>query len=68
MKTLACYRVQARSPQLKSRECKGTLTRMYFTRHHADQMARALTLNGMETTVDAISLPDDALTRLTVSP
>ncbi len=44
----------------------GSLTRMYHTEYHAEQLARALRLNGMTVTVDTVRLPDDALTRLTV--
>ena len=38
--------------------------RHYATEHHANQMARALRLNGMLVEVREISLPRDALTRL----
>jgi hypothetical protein len=40
---------------------------MYRTEHHAEQMARALELNGLRAAVDQVQLPDDALTALTVS-
>lgn len=42
----------------------GTFTRLYLTEHHANQMARALILNGMSVTITETTLPDDALTRL----
>jgi hypothetical protein len=44
----------------------GTLTRLYYAEHHAEQLARALRLHGLEPVVDTIQLPDDPLTRLTV--
>ena len=56
-KNLTVYRVRA-----------GSLTRFYHTAHHAQQLARALELNGMSVTVDQVRLPDDPLTHLTVSP
>lgn len=60
-RTLQAYRVTA-----------GTLTRHYFTEHHAEQLARALRmhppLKGVAVTVTPVRLPDDALTRLSVSP
>ena len=68
MDTLTVWTVTAQSPQLQSSECRGQLKRMYFTEHHADQLARALTLNGMAVKIEKTSLPYDALTRLTVSP
>lgn len=55
MRTVLTWRVKA-----------GTLTCFYFTEYHAEQMARALRLHGMEVTVDTVRLPDDALTRLVV--
>ena len=45
----------------------GKLVRDYFTEHHAEQMARALTLNGMSPVIESHYLKDDALTRITVS-
>ena len=55
MKQVTVYRVRA-----------GTLTRYYYTQHHADQLARALSLHGMTPTVEAVKLPNDPLTRLSV--
>ena len=43
----------------------GRLTRDYFSQHHADQFARAMRLNGVKPV--AVQLPNDALTRVTVS-
>lgn len=47
----------------------GTFERDYCTEHHAWQMARALQmhdpLKDMHVTVEAIRVPDDALSRLT---
>jgi hypothetical protein len=54
-RTITTYRVRA-----------GSLTRMYYTEYHADQMARALRLNGMTVAIDTVRLPNDALTALTV--
>ena len=45
----------------------GSLTRLYYTAHHAEQLERALTLHGMQVKVDQVKLPNDPLTRLTVS-
>jgi len=56
MKQVTVYRVRA-----------GSVTRMYRTEHHAEQMARALELNGLRAAIDQVQLPDDALTALTVS-
>jgi|HubBroStandDraft_1064217.scaffolds.fasta_scaffold1163650_2 hypothetical protein len=54
-KQVTVYRVRA-----------GSLTRMYFTEYHAEQMARALRLHGMTVSIDTVQLPNDALTRMTV--
>lgn len=58
MKSLTVYRVTA-----------GSFERDYATEHHAEQMARALRLHGplagVTVTVEALRMPDDALTRLT---
>lgn len=57
-KHLTVYRVTA-----------GSFERDYETEHHAEQMARALRLHaplsGVPVTVEALRMPDDALTRLT---
>lgn len=53
---MAVYRVAA-----------GSLVRYYATEYHAQQLARALELHGLAPEVSAARLPDDALTRLTVS-
>lgn len=45
----------------------GSLTRHYFTEHHAEQMAAALRANGMLVEVTQGWLKDDALTRLAVA-
>jgi hypothetical protein len=45
----------------------GSLTRLYFTEYHAEQMARALRGNGMTVDVDMISVPDDAVTGMTIT-
>jgi hypothetical protein len=45
----------------------GSLTRLYFTEYHADQMARALRGAGKVVEVDTISVPDDAVTGMTVT-
>lgn len=45
----------------------GRFVRHYFTEHHAEQMARALRLQGMTVTIDSGYLKDDPLTRLAVS-
>lgn len=54
------------------RVAAGTFTADYFTEYHAEQVARALRLHGpladVAVTVEAIRLPDDPLTRLTVRP
>ena len=42
----------------------GKFKRHYGSEHHAEQMARALRLNGMAVTVRQISLRNDPLTRL----
>ncbi len=42
----------------------GSFVRHYATAHHAEQMARALRLNGMDVTVTTIEFPTDPLTRL----
>lgn len=42
----------------------GKFVRHYATEHHAEQMARALKLNGMLVEVTRGTLPSDALTRL----
>ncbi len=42
----------------------GGFERHYATEYHAEQMARALRLNGMEVTVSPTKLPADPLTRL----
>ena len=55
MKTITVFRIKA-----------GSITRMYATEHHAEQMARALRLNGLEPLIDVVRLPNDPLTRLTV--
>lgn len=56
MSGITVYRVRA-----------GSLTRLYAAKHHAEQLARALRLNGMAAvTVDTVRLPNDPLTRLTV--
>ena len=55
MSGITVYRVRA-----------GSLTRLYAAEHHAEQLARALRLNGMAVTVDTVRLPNDPLTRLTV--
>lgn len=56
-RTVTVYRVTA-----------GTFSRDYFTEYHAEGMARALRmhppLRDVPVTVEAIRLPDDALTRL----
>lgn len=54
-KSLTVFRVTA-----------GSLQRLYFTEYHADQMARALRSHGLTVTLDTVSVPDDALTRLAV--
>jgi hypothetical protein len=46
----------------------GTFRRFYFTEYHAEQMARALRLHGMDPKIERVNLPADPLTRLTVSP
>jgi hypothetical protein len=46
----------------------GSLTRLYYTSYHAEQMGRALTLRGMDVTIDTVKLRNDPLTRLMVSP
>ena len=57
-----------RKQQLTAWEVRaGNLVRHYFTEYHAEQMARALRLNGMSVTIDVIKLPNDPLTRLVVS-
>jgi hypothetical protein len=47
----------------------GTFMRDCASEHHADQLARALRLHGplrgVPVTVEAIRVPDDALTRMT---
>ena len=55
-KKVTAYRVTA-----------GSLQRMYYTPYHAEQMARALRLNGMKPVIDTLTLVNDPLTRLTVS-
>lgn len=55
-KQITTYRVRA-----------GSLTRFYFTEYHAEQMARALRLNGMNPVIEQVKLPNDALTRLSVA-
>ena len=45
----------------------GQFVRHYATERHAEQMARALKLNGMLVTVKRGTLPNDALTRLVLS-
>lgn len=45
----------------------GSLTRHYYTRHHAEQMARALAGNGLSPVITETKLPDDTLTRLSVA-
>ena len=55
-RNLACFKVSA-----------GAFVRFYFTEYHAEQMARALRFHGLTATVEPFSLPDDALTRLSVS-
>jgi hypothetical protein len=51
----------------------GSLVRMYYTRHHAEQMQRALAMHpplasaGVVPRVDVIRLPDDPLTLLSVT-
>jgi hypothetical protein len=49
----------------------GSLTRHYFTAHHAEQMANALRrhepLSGVTVTVERSSVPRDALTLLSVA-
>jgi hypothetical protein len=49
----------------------GTLVRDYYTEHHAIQMAQALgahrPLAGVPVTITVHRLPNDPLTRLTVS-
>ena len=57
MKTATVYRVKA-----------GTYTAMYYTEYHAEQMARALALHGMQPVIDTLRLRDDPLSRLTVRP
>ena len=42
----------------------GNFVRHFATEYHAEQMARALRLNGMAVTVSAGQLRDDPLTRL----
>ena len=42
----------------------GKFVRHYATEYHAEQMARALRLHGMDVAIRLISLRDDALTRL----
>lgn len=42
----------------------GRFVRHYTTEYHAEQMARALELNGMTATVKQITLPNDPLSRL----
>ena len=42
----------------------GKFVRHYATEYHAEQMARALRLNGMDVAIRLISLRNDALTRL----
>lgn len=58
-------------PWLRPRSCfrvrGGPITRYYTTERRAEQMARALRLRGLTAVVDAVALPDDALTALTVS-
>ena len=54
-RNLACFKVSA-----------GTFVRFYFTEYHAEQMARALRLHGLTVTIEAATLPNDALTLLTV--
>ncbi len=55
MKNVTVFRVTA-----------GSVKQMYFAEHHAEQMARALRMNGMTPVIDIVRLPDDALTRLSV--
>ena len=43
MQTKTAFRVRA-----------GSLTRLYFTEYHAEQLARALRLNGMTVTIDTV--------------
>jgi hypothetical protein len=45
----------------------GSFVRYYATDYHADQMARALFLNGMEPVVERVTLPRDPLTALTTN-
>ena len=45
----------------------GNFVRHYATEYHAEQMARALRLNGMAVAVREFTLPNDALTRLIVA-
>lgn len=42
----------------------GKFERHYATEYHAEQMARALRLNGMLVTITEGQLPSDPLTRL----
>ncbi len=55
MKHITVYRVRA-----------GSFSRLYYTRHHAEQMERALRLHGMDPVIEEAQMPRDDLTRLTV--
>jgi hypothetical protein len=45
----------------------GTFSRLYFTKQYAEQMAATLRSYGLMPTVESVIVPDDPLTRLTVS-
>ena len=53
-RTITVYRIIA-----------GNFRRDYYTNYHAEQMARALRLNGMDVTIQELQMPADALTELT---
>lgn len=58
-RTITAYKVTA-----------GTFSATYYTDYHAEQMVRALRMHtplaGVPVTIEAIRLPNDALTRLSI--